>query len=220
MVVTFVTSSSPKCVGYLDDRRCNKQRIEAYQILQTLENTSSGWRNHPAVKMWIGHTDALKVYINHCIREWRSRGKNCKLNEYDIDETSVTWPWWFTWEQLHLSHKCSLLRKNPEYYSKIFKILPPETHWLDFGYIWPHKIATEAIEFIHSNPTDYEAHEVCDVIGMGAPAQYRWTSKEVSEWSRNKTCNPKTGRSIKNTKTGIYSDLTKAQAYYKTNNLL
>lgn len=39
----------------LDYRRLGKQRIEAYQILQTLQNPEQrSWRNHPAVRMWRG----------------------------------------------------------------------------------------------------------------------------------------------------------------------
>ena len=39
----------------LDYRRLGKQRIEAFQILRCLEGLTSGWKNHPAVKMWRGH---------------------------------------------------------------------------------------------------------------------------------------------------------------------
>jgi hypothetical protein len=29
------------------------------------------------------------------------------------NENEVEFPWWFSWDKLHLSHKCSLLRKKP-----------------------------------------------------------------------------------------------------------
>lgn len=220
MVVTFVTSSRESSVNKLDDRRLNKQRIEANQILKTVQGKSEGWSNHPAVKMWVGHAEALKVYINWCIRAWRGRGKNCKLDEYDVDEESVDWPWWFTWKQLHLSHKCSLLRKNPEHYEQYFQLREDQTHWLLLGYIWPHKITQAARRRICDDQANYPADQVCDPIGVGAPAQYRWTVEQVQEWREDRTVNPKTGRTIKKTKTGIYADIHKAYRYYQDNDLL
>jgi len=52
-------------------------------------------------------------------------------------------------------------------------------------------------------------------MGMGNPAQYRWTKEEVKKWKKNPNYNPKTGRAIKSTsKTGIYADLNKARIFY------
>lgn len=213
MVVTFVASSNPSCVKYLDDLRLNKQRIEAKQILDIL--TSNKTKNHPAVLMWAGHTDALKVYINYCIRAWLKRGKKCELEEYDIDESSVTFPWWFSWTQLHLSHKCSLLRKDPGYYQNKFVLQEHEKPWLDHGYIWPSKVENINIDKV------YKPEEVCSPIGAGAPAQYRWTVEDAARWNENKLVNPKTGRSIKKSaKAGIYKDLEKAYNYYLKNDML
>ena len=45
----------------LDYRRLGKQRVEAMQIINCLEGTgSTHWTRHPAVRMWVGHTTALK----------------------------------------------------------------------------------------------------------------------------------------------------------------
>jgi hypothetical protein len=214
MVNTFVTSSRPSAVALLDDRRLNKQRVEACQILDTITGKSSGWKNHPAVRMWKGYSDALRVYINYCIRAWLARGKNCKLEEFDVDEDTVEWPWWFSWKELHLSHKCSLLRKDPNYYSSIFVLTTTQQLWLDYGYIWPHKIS--------SKRQGYALHpsKLCDPIGAGAPPQYRWSIAEVEEWLEDCYINPKTGRKITKTKTGIYSDVRAAYHYYQDNNLI
>lgn len=46
----------------LDDGRLGKQRVEAYQIVRTLDEVTRGWRHHPVVKMWRGHADALIDY--------------------------------------------------------------------------------------------------------------------------------------------------------------
>jgi len=218
MVVTFVTSSNPKSVKHLDNRRLNKQRVEAQQILDTLlsntivkvDNKTKGWVNHPSVLMWTGHTDALKVYINCCIRQWLKRGKSCQLQPYlDVDEDIVEWPWWFTWPLLHLSHKCSLLRKDPGYYGSRFVLTTEETEWLQYGYVWPSKL--QNIDITRT----YAPSEVCVSIGAGAPAQYRWTIDEVSQWHKNRLVNPRTGRTIsKDAKTGVYKDIEKAYKYY------
>jgi len=220
MVVTFVFSSDPAKIRKLDKKRLNKQRIEANQILDTITGKSKGWQNHPAVKMWIGHENALKVYINNCIRAWRDLGYNCALEEYEIDETDIDWPWWYTWKPLHLSHKCSLLRKNPEHYEKIFKLSKTEKEWLNHGYIWPSKLNKKILKGIDDGKT-FKPIEICDPIGMGAPAQYRWTLEEVLEWKNNKTVNPKTGKTINpKSKTGVYSDVKKAYGYYKEQEMI
>ena len=73
-----------KSIKTLDYRRLGKQRVEAFQILNILLNRtkSSAWRNHPAVLMWRGYENALKIYLNLCISEWISRGyKNTMKTE-------------------------------------------------------------------------------------------------------------------------------------------
>jgi hypothetical protein len=224
MVNTFVTSGDPRCVDNLDKKRLNSQRNEAHIILKALvggdsdDDTSKpkGYANHPATLMWKGHEEALKVYINLCIKYYRRRGGNCMLEKFKVDKTKVVWPWWFTWDELHLSHKCSLLRKDPKYYSKIFELADPEQVWMDYGYIWPSDLSDRRVTRIQEG-RHYKPKDLCRVIGAGAPAQYRWTIKEVKRWKQDKTVNPKTGRKISSTsKTGIYSDITKAYNYYKS----
>lgn len=61
----------------LDTRRLGEQRIEANQILRTLEQLDGfqrrGWRDHPAIRMWQGYEDALRLYINVMMNEWTRR---------------------------------------------------------------------------------------------------------------------------------------------------
>ena len=47
---------------HLDSARLNKQIIEAGQMLNALNGTSSGWRFHPATIAWENHIEALEVY--------------------------------------------------------------------------------------------------------------------------------------------------------------
>lgn len=122
----------------LDSKRLGKQRVEAYQILNVLLERPrkdgkpyKGWVNHPCVRMWRGYEDALKVYINVCIDEWKERGFKNTMN-YEIPSTNdVIFPEWLGKYELHSSHRSNLLRKDKEYYSKF--------GWLetdDIEYFW------------------------------------------------------------------------------------
>lgn len=70
----------------LDNQRLGKQRVETAQILlcnlvipDSDGAVLTGWRNHPAVKMWHGHEVALAHYgIASCI-EWKRRGYTDRL---------------------------------------------------------------------------------------------------------------------------------------------
>lgn len=129
---TFLPYKSfKKSVEVLDNRRLGKQRVEAYQILKALAGQTKGWVNHPAVKMWRGHEQALSLYMNHCIIEWTNRGfKNTMKLAEGIG--SVDNPVWLGDEKFHASHRSNLLRKFPEHYSQF--------GWEEkdnLPYIWP-----------------------------------------------------------------------------------
>jgi hypothetical protein len=120
------------CAKALDWRRLGKQRVEAYQIWRTLKGITKGWANHPAVKMWAGHTCFLAKYCNVMISEWKSRGYNNTMN-FLPHCANPRPPWWWGWPPVHLSHQASLNRKDPSYYH--FDVEP------DTGYVWPSKIS-------------------------------------------------------------------------------
>jgi len=85
----------------LDNRRLGKQRVEAYQIINTLEGRSSGWKNHPIVKMWEGHEEALKVYYNVICKEWIRRGFKHNMGFYRIKKKRLSYPAWLGREEFH-----------------------------------------------------------------------------------------------------------------------
>jgi hypothetical protein len=70
----------------LDNKRLLKQALEGWQILMVLEKLNpegqfrepKGWVNHPAVKMWRGHTPALYRYVNDMLHEASNRGIDCE----------------------------------------------------------------------------------------------------------------------------------------------
>lgn len=120
-----------KCLDY---RRLGKQRVEAMQILNTLTNKTNkkGWQNHPAVKMWRGSEELLKLYMNQCIEEWIHRGYNNTMKFADVDTKKIKYPEWFHWKDILLSHRANLIRKLPDHYNKFNWNVTPQN-----GYIWP-----------------------------------------------------------------------------------
>lgn len=115
----------------LDDRRLGKQRVEAYQILRTTLGYTSGWRNHPAVKMWRGYEDALRLYMNAMIAEWVRRGFR---NTMPLAEVSgePEMPPWLGDPALHAGYRANLLRKDPDFYGRYAWTESP-----DLPYVWP-----------------------------------------------------------------------------------
>ncbi len=115
---------SAKCLDY---RRLGKQRVEAKQIISLLEKHDNGedisklpWGNHPAVRMWIGYTDALKLYYNIIVQEWIYRGYKNNMEYYNIHihPNKNFPPPWFGRKDFHDAHKSNLLRKDKDFYGK------------------------------------------------------------------------------------------------------
>lgn len=117
----------------LDWKRCGKQRVEARQIYNILTNGTSktGWRNHPAVKMWRGYEDALAWYHNTMIVEWIARGYKNTMPLIDIDWDALRLPPFVGVHRFHASHRSNLLRKDYEYYSRFGWDEPA-----DLPYVW------------------------------------------------------------------------------------
>ncbi len=107
-------------LSVLDSRRLGKQRIEARTILNILLHPEDkrGWRNHPAVRMWRGYEEALKLYYNLCLDEWIRRGYRNNMPPAPLDQEALVWPWWLGRPEFHAAHRASLLRKDPAHYSR------------------------------------------------------------------------------------------------------
>lgn len=141
--MTFVTFSDANAVAAsLSKRNLGKQRVEAQQILNALENPGAGYSNHAITKAWRGHEDGLRHYINCMIDEFVRRGCKNNMPRHDLSHLSnVVMPWWFGWDRLHYSHRAQLIIKDPPHYGPIFQgehAVPAE--YLSNGYIWPHTI--------------------------------------------------------------------------------
>lgn len=118
----------------LDWRRLGKQRVEGSQIIKILTTPAyeGGWKNHPAVLMWRGYEDALRLYVNIMIEEWKRRGYTNTMAAFPLDERSILLPWWLENPRFHNSHKSNLLRKDFAYYGQFGWDVPT-----DLPYIWP-----------------------------------------------------------------------------------
>lgn len=233
MVNTFVLCQNKENLfDDLDKRRLGKQRVEAMQIINILEDydrtgefKKGSYGNHPATQMWIGYTNALKVYFNLCVKEWIKRGCVNNMALFDIDEDKyrivpcefdgVTcqfleefdefcFPKWFSFPPLILSHRASLLRKDPDEYHFFNDELTAE--YYDKGYLWPLKAPDSMYDEWNFN--------YLDPIGTGAPAQFKISEKDAARWVENPTINPTTNRTIKpGAKT--YKEYQEAAKYYK-----
>lgn len=113
----------------LDYRRLGKQRVEAMQIIHSIE-VGSRWSNHPASKMWGDYVSCLKHYHDVMITEWVARGYKNTMKKYNVTVDKI--PPWLGDMDFHKSHQSNLVRKKPEYYRQFFPDIPD-----DLPYIWP-----------------------------------------------------------------------------------
>jgi len=139
---TFLPSPSFKLsASYLDNKRLGKQRVEAYQILCCLsKHSSTGWKNHPAVRMWEFFPPHLMEYIDAICDEWTSRGFQDSVKE-KAREVYLNWnrivperypePFWLN-SSFNDSHQSNLVRKDPIYYRQHFPSVPD-----NLPYLWP-----------------------------------------------------------------------------------
>jgi hypothetical protein len=133
---TFMTASKFAVVAQsLDNRRLGKQRVEAFQILNSLTGKSNGWLSHPATRMWRGYEWQLANYGYEICGEWINRGFKDSLEERfwtfmnQNQNSHKPKPWWARDPLLHLTHQSNLMRKEPTFYH--FQV--PD----NIPYIWP-----------------------------------------------------------------------------------
>jgi hypothetical protein len=119
----------------LDGKRLNKQRIECIQILKALTLPEYGWKHHPAVLMWKGHEGALIDYWQQVEDVCQTRGFK-PLPVPSKENYNCALPSWLGDDRLHLTHRLSLLYKDPAHYMGWFEEQVPTikpTYW------WPVK---------------------------------------------------------------------------------
>jgi Pyrimidine dimer DNA glycosylase len=148
-VQTFVPYADfEKTMRTLDTKRLGKQRVEVIQIIRALTVPGYAWSSHPAVLMWKGYEEALGRYGLTACAVWTERGfgDSCantitadlraygvtSIREYAELAAAGALPRWLFDEALQLSHRSSLLRKDPEHYGSLFPQTPT-----DIDYVWP-----------------------------------------------------------------------------------
>ena len=105
-----------KSVKILDNSRLIKQCVETQQILNAIIN-KSGWKFHPASRMFKNNTNSLVNYGLAACVEVKNRGFKWQKNYEKIisfyDETkSDDSPDWLGDQKVHNSHKSRLLCKG------------------------------------------------------------------------------------------------------------
>ena len=168
----------------LDVRRLGKQRVETLQILRALTFEDYGWRNHPAVTMWNGYTEALVTYGDAIIQAWQAAGFSDtvrpQLHEFLVAEPLRTQrelkslgrlPPWLGSRPLHRSHQAALVRKDPEHYRPLFPTVDAE-----LPYVWPASSPPAATSgpvsawVVRMDPAALAAGRTHDVVALRAVA--------------------------------------------------
>ncbi|MBG6224250.1 hypothetical protein IWX63_000805 [Arthrobacter sp. CAN_A2] len=123
----------------LDQARLGKQRVETLQVLRALVIPDYGWRQHPAIRMWIGYVPALTLYGLAMVAEGVSRGhadsthrQILEFAPHVLERSDVPVPPWFGDPALHVSHRSNLVQKAPGIYRDRFPGVPE-----DLPYVWP-----------------------------------------------------------------------------------
>jgi hypothetical protein len=151
---TFVPSDDLEFISWcLDYKRLGKQRVESWQILNTLDcikrgdlymidkrgkRRKRGWVEHPAVLMWKGHEWFLCLYSEAICNEWIDRGyKDTMLERFEgwreqHPNAYKKAPTWWGNELVHRSHRSKLLTKDYDYYKSTFPFDDP-----GLDYYWP-----------------------------------------------------------------------------------
>ncbi|KAI8329803.1 hypothetical protein BC941DRAFT_441941 [Chlamydoabsidia padenii] len=187
MVNNFIISPKfSETAKILDNKRLGKQRVETFQIINILDRKNKkskkrvGFINHPAVKSWEGHSEALKQYCNAMLEEWENRGFQNNMKYYPVSAT-VEYPKWIYCDKIHMSHKARLVQKDFQHYSPLF----PEvlgTEYMKRGYIWPNKWTLDQLNTLSIQELTEELplEERCVVA---AACTYRASILTTTGWS-------------------------------------
>jgi len=136
----------------LDPKRLGKQRVEVIQIVRALTVPGYAWSQHPAVLMWKGYEEALGRYGLTMCAVWLELGfgDTCAATiaadletfgipeirtEAELAAAGALPPWLFD-AHVQESHQSSLVRKDPDFYRRLFPDVRP-----DLDYVWPVRSA-------------------------------------------------------------------------------
>ena len=134
MTQTFMISPNfAETAHCLDNRRLNKQIVEAFQVYRYLIGDCEMQGNPHPYRIWKGYEKALIAYIVALHDEWIERydrglrgGKRCHKNGMEAERISIQKsffsnykdPDWINSEEVLSSHRAALLYKDYTWYSQ------------------------------------------------------------------------------------------------------
>ena len=133
--MTFIPYESfVQSAKVIDNKRLWKEILETNQLCKAIYNHTDFYKNHPIRKMWEKHYNWLEYYKAVFVQEWLDRRL---FNPFKLERSLClispeTRPKWLGNEQLHASHRASLLFKNPQWYSQFNWKETPKIE-----YFWP-----------------------------------------------------------------------------------
>lgn len=142
----------------LDNKRLNKQVVEASQIIDILKGRpqkngkprSKTWIHHPAVLMWKGYEPVLINYYNAMLARALERGTKFEKLKFEQSEPFIDLPFWMKnnsiYSHLILTHRSNLLRKDYNHYSQFWTDISP-----NLDYYWPVRIVKGKIKELSPN---------------------------------------------------------------------
>jgi hypothetical protein len=179
----------------LDAKRLGKQRVEVIQIVRALTVPGYAWSQHPAVLMWKGYEEALGRYGLTMCEVWLERGfgDTCAATiaadlatfgivqirtEAELAEAGALPPWLFD-EAVQESHRSALVRKDPEFYRRLFPDVKP-----DIEYVWPVRSAAviEREEKQRENARKRQARAEQKILDELARAKRRRSAAAKRGW--------------------------------------
>lgn len=132
MQVFICDMSMEKSAAILDDKRLNKQIVEAFQIVEDRLPTL----NHPAYLFWKNHKPELRMYMTFLCEEYTKRfGREHKCSSVCLSPETKDFSFIRDFDIVFLSMKVNLLRKNYDWYSKFFYVNKSVDDYPD-GYYW------------------------------------------------------------------------------------
>jgi hypothetical protein len=173
MITWLPVKSFVKSMEFLDTITLDRQRIEAAMILEILTNQTFlpssqlfiapfnrrfiHWDKSPAVYMWRGYEEWLKLYLACAIGEHKFRGKYSNIATPKYDTSLQEPPEWLGVEELHASHRSNLIRRLPTHYLKLW---PEEL--LELPYYWPQERKDEGLAQLDSERNTNDSNSVLD----------------------------------------------------------
>ncbi len=132
-----------KCAACFSNRRLNKQRHDALEILYMIHDIPhptrgrQGFYNSPPKKCWQNYVGALAAYGLALCAEWSARNEKpdpCRDRfERYAKHASATLPPWLNDPAMHRSHQAVLARQEPEHYRDF--VADPEDEKV---FYWPN----------------------------------------------------------------------------------